>query len=117
MDQQHEAPYIKICQRDGKGGSGGKKGKSYMYEWPMDMDNGVGIDCGSEGWAGWRRANGENWGNYDRINENKKKEKIKHNKIKYDNFQQKIFLSLRKINRKWPCTEGLPPQDSQDWET
>ena len=23
------------------------------------MDNGVGIDCGSGGWAGWRGAKGE----------------------------------------------------------
>ena len=33
----------------------------------MDMDNGVGIDCGSGGWAGWRREKGENWDNCNRI--------------------------------------------------
>ena len=28
----------------------------------MDMDNSVGIDCGSGGWAEQRRAKGENLG-------------------------------------------------------
>lgn len=41
------------------------------------MDNRVRVDCGSEGWAVWKKANGKNWGNYDRISKNKKKEKIK----------------------------------------
>lgn len=26
----------------------------------MDMDNGEGIDCGQDGWSGWRVAKGEN---------------------------------------------------------
>ena len=36
------------------GGNGGKKGKGLknMYEQRMDVDNGEGIDCGQEGWAG-----------------------------------------------------------------
>ena len=33
----------------------------------MNMDTRVGIDYGSRGWDGWRRAKGENWDNYDRI--------------------------------------------------
>ena len=28
----------------------------------MDLDNGVGIDCGSGGWAGERRIKGEKLG-------------------------------------------------------
>ena len=32
----------------------------------MDMDNRVGIDCGSGGWAGQGRAMGEKWDNYTR---------------------------------------------------
>ena len=32
------------------------------------MDNGVGIDYGSEGWAGWRGAKRGNWDNYNSIN-------------------------------------------------
>ena len=39
----------------------------YMYEWPMGKDNGVGINCGSGGWAEQRRAKGENWDNCNRI--------------------------------------------------
>ena len=38
----------------------------------IDMDNGVGMDCGSNGWAGRRRTKGGNWDNFDRINKNKK---------------------------------------------
>ena len=30
-----------------------------MYGRPMDVDNSVGIDCGSRGWDGQRRAKGE----------------------------------------------------------
>ena len=41
--------------------------------WPMDTDNGVGMHCGGRGWAGWRRAKGENWDNCNRINKNKKR--------------------------------------------
>ena len=45
----------------------------------MDMDNAVGIDCGSRGWTRQRRAMGENWYNCNRINENNKK-KLKKEK-------------------------------------
>ena len=34
----------------------------FMHEWPMDMDNSVGIDCWSGGWAGWRREKGKKIG-------------------------------------------------------
>ena len=37
----------------------------------MDMDNGVGIDCGRRE-AGWRRAKGKKWDNCNRTNKNKK---------------------------------------------
>ena len=30
------------------------------------VNNSVGTDCGSWGWAGQRRAKGENWDNYHR---------------------------------------------------
>ena len=35
----------------------------------MEMDNGVGTDCGSGvgGWTGWRRAKGENGDNGNKI--------------------------------------------------
>ena len=33
----------------------------------MDMDNGVGIDCGRRAWDEWRRAKGENWDNCNRV--------------------------------------------------
>ena len=37
----------------------------------MDKDNGKGIDCGRQGWAGWRRAKkGKNWDNSNGINNN-----------------------------------------------
>ena len=39
----------------------------------MDMDNSVGVDCGSGSWAGQRRANGGNWDNCNRITIIKKK--------------------------------------------
>ena len=40
----------------------------------MDMGNEEGIDCGLEGWGGWRGTK-ENkiWDNCNRINKNKKK--------------------------------------------
>ena len=34
-------------------------------------DGGVGMDYGSGGWAGWRRAKGGKWDNCNRINHNK----------------------------------------------
>ena len=34
----------------------------------MDMDNPVGINYGSEVWARWREAKGENWNNFNSIN-------------------------------------------------
>ena len=40
----------------------GRRGRNWSknkYEQLMDMDNGVGIDCGSGGWTGQRRAKGE----------------------------------------------------------
>ena len=33
----------------------------------MDMDNSVGIDCESRGWAEQRRAKGKNWDNCSKI--------------------------------------------------
>ena len=45
----------------------------------MDMDNSVRMDCGSRGWAGPRRAKGENWYNCKSINKNKKENIIKQN--------------------------------------
>ena len=33
-----------------------------MYELCTDMDNGEGIDCGLQGWAGWRGTKGKNIG-------------------------------------------------------
>ena len=37
------------------------------------MDNGEGIDCGREDWAGWRGAKKEKkWDNFNRINNEKK---------------------------------------------
>ena len=39
-----------------------KRGRNWLkskYERCMDMDNSVGIDCGSGEWDGWRRAKGE----------------------------------------------------------
>ena len=33
----------------------------------MDMNNREGIDCGQEGWAGWKKAKGKNQGNCDII--------------------------------------------------
>ena len=37
------------------------------------MDNRVGIDCGSRGWAGQARAMGENWDNCNRTIQKKRK--------------------------------------------
>ena len=31
-----------------------------MYKWPMDKDNGEGMDHGREGWAGWRGESEKN---------------------------------------------------------
>lgn len=39
----------------------------------MDMDNGVGMDCGNRGRARQRRTKGEKWDNHNRINKNSKK--------------------------------------------
>ena len=36
------------------------------WTWTTVWELTVGMDCGSNGWAGWRRAKGENWGNYNR---------------------------------------------------
>lgn len=33
-----------------------------MYEWPMNVDNDMGIDCVSRGWAGWRKTKREKIG-------------------------------------------------------
>ena len=41
----------------------------------MDMDNRVGVDCGSRGWAGWWKTKGEKLGQLSKINKNLKKEK------------------------------------------
>ena len=43
-----------------------------MYEWPMNMDNRVWVDCGSGGLAGQRRPKGENWNDSNK-NSNRKK--------------------------------------------
>ena len=42
------------------------------------MDNGEGIDCGLQGWGGWRGANGKKWDNCNRISNKKGKNKIKN---------------------------------------
>ena len=47
------------------------------YNCPMNRDNRVGIDCGSEGWVGQESAMGENWDNSNRTTI--KKEYIPYN--------------------------------------
>ena len=49
----------------------------------MDMDNDVGTDCGSRRRAWWKGAKGENWDNYDSINNKIFKLKIN---LKYGHF-------------------------------
>ena len=51
---------------------GGRDQSKNMYERPMDMDNGEGIDCGSAGgaWLVGGGQRGKNWDNYNRINNN-----------------------------------------------
>ena len=41
--------------------------RTYMYVWPMDMNNGAEIACGSGRWSveGWQM--GETWDNYNSI--------------------------------------------------
>ena len=54
-------------------GNGGKKGKGLVKEHderPMDMDNSVGIDCGSGGELDTGRQKGKNWDKCNRINKN-----------------------------------------------
>lgn len=41
----------------------------------MDMDDGEGVDCGREGWAGGRKAKGAFLYNCNRINKNNNKKK------------------------------------------
>ena len=57
-------------QRGGWGiiieGRGRDRSKN-MHEWPMDMNNNVGIDCGSVGWTGKKRTKGGKWDNSNRI--------------------------------------------------
>ena len=52
---------------EGRGDNGGKQGKGpkNMYEWPTDMDNSVGMDCGDRG-DEQRRAKRGNWDNCNR---------------------------------------------------
>ena len=58
--------------RGDKGGGDWLKDEGFsqknVYEGPMDMDNGVGIDYGNGGQAGQREAKGENWDNCNSIN-------------------------------------------------
>ena len=49
-----------------------------MYTWPMDMDNRVGIDCGSGGGMGTGEQKGKNWDNYNRTTV---KYLLKNNKV------------------------------------
>ena len=55
----------KLTVTRGEGDNRGKKGKGKsrdMYKGPMDMDNWVGIDCGSGRWVGQGRATGKKLG-------------------------------------------------------
>ena len=55
-----------VTRGEEEGDNGGMKGKSKnMYEWPMDMDNSVGIAEAGVGWM--EEGEGENWGNWNRI--------------------------------------------------
>ena len=65
-----------MVEREGRGWT-----KS-MYEWPTDVDNSVGIVCGSRQWDGHRRAKGEYWDICNRI-------------IMKKNFLEKKLLSKR----------------------
>ena len=58
----------------------------------MDMDNRVGIDRGSEGWAGQERVIGENWDNCNRRTIEKSFEKIIKYKINFKNLGYIILL-------------------------
>ena len=49
----------KYCFKRNKTGKGLDKD---MYKWPMGMDSGVGVDCGNQGWVGWREAKGKKLG-------------------------------------------------------
>ena len=37
----------------------------------MDMDNGVGFDCGTRGWAGQKTTKGQSWDNCNRVTNTK----------------------------------------------
>ena len=55
---------------------GGRDYSKNVYEWPMGLDNSVGIDCGSEG--GGMAGKGK-WGkNWDNYNKNNNKNSSKH---------------------------------------
>ena len=54
----------------------------------MDMDHGVGIDCG-EGQARWRVAKGEKWGICNSINNNK----IKNSSLRKEATLMSWFLA------------------------
>ena len=67
------APSFKNHKWGGDGGLAERRWRDWsknMYEGPTDMDNGVGIDRGSRGWAWGRGAKGNNWNNCNSINTN-----------------------------------------------
>ena len=51
-----------VCAYDGVFKRRGREQSKNMYEWPMDMDNGVGMAWRSGDWAAQRKAKGENLG-------------------------------------------------------
>ena len=66
------------------------------------MDNDVGIDCGSEGQAGWRRVEGENWDNCDGVKNNKMYTHTRaYNKKEIRSFPHLARLSPKGILYVW----------------
>ena len=44
---------LTAIREEGGGGDWLRDGEGNICAWPMNLGKGVGIDCGSRGWAGW----------------------------------------------------------------
>ena len=51
----------------------GRDSSKNMSECPLEMDDGVGMDCGVAGWARGRKGKRKNCDNYSKINKTLKK--------------------------------------------
>ena len=51
----------------------GRDSSKNMSECPLEMDDGVGMDCGVAGWAGGRKGKRKNWDKCSEIKNNLKK--------------------------------------------